>query len=204
MTAAKSLPTIQAPACPEGGVFRIAATHTAMPIPASCFRSKISTSERTHLSQQGLHRCRFRCERANDLVVDRRNISRRRGYRDACLVVLFPERSDSSSTQRPRTAAKGTQDSETSCARAVWFRKTSHLRITITENVSRHGARVVTNRRWYPHDSVLVRLPAEVLPARARITYCQPLKGAEFAMGLQFSLAVYSWIGSPQYATHSH
>ena len=70
--------------------------------------------------------------------------------------------------------------------------------ITITENVSRHGARVVTNRRWYPHDSVLVRLPEEVLPARARITYCQPLRGAEFAMGLQFSLAVYSWIGSPQ------
>jgi PilZ domain len=70
--------------------------------------------------------------------------------------------------------------------------------ITITENVSRHGARVVANRRWYPHDSVLVRLPEEALPARARITYCQPLKGAEFAMGLQFSLAVYSWIGSPQ------
>jgi hypothetical protein len=69
--------------------------------------------------------------------------------------------------------------------------------ITFTENVSRHGARVVTKRRWSPNDSVLVKLPKESLPSRARITYCQPLKGDEFATGLQFSLAVYDWIASP-------
>ena len=68
--------------------------------------------------------------------------------------------------------------------------------ITFTENVSRHGARVVTKKRWRPNDSVLVKLPQECLPSRARITYCQPLKGGEFAMGLQFSLVVYSWLGS--------
>jgi hypothetical protein len=62
---------------------------------------------------------------------------------------------------------------------------------TFTENVSRHGARVVTKRRWSPNDSVLVKLPQESLSSRARITYCQPLKGYEFAMGLQFSLVVY-------------
>ena len=68
--------------------------------------------------------------------------------------------------------------------------------ITFTENVSFHGARVVTKRRWSPNDSVLVKLPQESLPSRARITYCQPLKGDEFAMGMQFSLAVYDWIRS--------
>ena len=68
--------------------------------------------------------------------------------------------------------------------------------ITFTENVSRHGARVVSKRRWSPNDSVLVKLPQESLPSRARITYCQPLKEDEFAMGLQFSLLVYEWIGS--------
>ena len=67
--------------------------------------------------------------------------------------------------------------------------------ITFTENVSRYGARVVTNRRWHPNDSVLVKLPREYLPIRARITYCLPLKGDKFAMGLQFSSLVYSWIG---------
>jgi PilZ domain len=69
--------------------------------------------------------------------------------------------------------------------------------ITFTENVSRHGARVVTKRRWSPNDSVLAKLPLERLPSRARITYCQPLKGDEFAMGLRFSLVVYDWKGSP-------
>jgi len=63
--------------------------------------------------------------------------------------------------------------------------------ITFTENVSRHGARVVTKRRWNPNDSVLVKIPQESLPSRARITYCQPLKGDEFAMGLQFSFVDY-------------
>ena len=61
---------------------------------------------------------------------------------------------------------------------------------TFTENVSRHGARVVTKRSWSPNDSVLVKLPQECLPSRSRITYCQPLKGDEFAMGLQFSFGV--------------
>jgi hypothetical protein len=68
--------------------------------------------------------------------------------------------------------------------------------ISFTENVSRHGARVLTKRRWSPSDSVLVKLPQESRPSRARITYCQPLKGDEFAMGLQFPLVVYDWIGS--------
>jgi PilZ domain len=69
---------------------------------------------------------------------------------------------------------------------------------TFTENVSSHGARVVTKRRWSPNDSVLVKLPQELLPSRARITYCESRKEDEFAMGLQFSLVVYyyDWIGT--------
>jgi hypothetical protein len=62
---------------------------------------------------------------------------------------------------------------------------------TFTENVSSHGARVVTKRHWSPNDSVLVKLPQECLSSRARITYCQPLKGDELAMGLQLSLVDY-------------
>jgi hypothetical protein len=69
--------------------------------------------------------------------------------------------------------------------------------VTFTENVSRHGARVVAKRRWLPDEHVFVKLPDECLPSRARITYCQPLKGDRFALGLEFGLAVYDWIGSP-------
>ena len=59
---------------------------------------------------------------------------------------------------------------------------------TFTENVSDHGARVVTAKRWSPNDSVLVKLP-ESPSCRARITYCQHLKEDEFATGLQFSFS---------------
>ena len=76
-----------------------------------------------------------------------------------------------------------------------------HCEVTFTENVSLHGARVVTKKPWSPNDGVLVRLPQEGLLSQARITYCQSLKGNEFAMGLQFSS--YDWIGARQSAMHS-
>jgi hypothetical protein len=41
--------------------------------------------------------------------------------------------------------------------------------ITFTENVSLHGARVVTKRRWSLNDSVLVKLPEECPPSRANL-----------------------------------
>ena len=68
--------------------------------------------------------------------------------------------------------------------------------ITFTENVSPHGARILSKRRWSPNDSVLVKLPQDGGPSRARITYCQPLSGDEFATGLQFSFLVYEWMSS--------
>jgi hypothetical protein len=73
--------------------------------------------------------------------------------------------------------------------------------ITFTENISDHGARVVTKRRWSPNDSVLVKLPQEALPFRARITYCRPSKRDEFAMGLEFPYLIYEW---DNLAIHSH
>lgn len=68
--------------------------------------------------------------------------------------------------------------------------------MTFTENVSPHGARVLSKRHWRANDSVLVKLPQEGGPSRARITYCQPLRGDEFATGLQFSFLIYEWMGS--------
>lgn len=58
-----------------------------------------------------------------------------------------------------------------------------------TENVSRHGARVLTKIRWMPNERVLVRLPQELEFSGARITYCQDLSEESFGVGLQFSSA---------------
>ena len=69
--------------------------------------------------------------------------------------------------------------------------------IALTENVSRYGARVVTKMPWRPNDGVTVKLLREGLPNSARITYCNPLKGEAFAIGLQFSSPVVSWMVWP-------
>jgi PilZ domain len=55
-----------------------------------------------------------------------------------------------------------------------------------TENVSRHGLRVLTEWPW-PRDTQLTVLSAETeLWDRARVVYCQPLSGNLFALGLEF------------------
>jgi hypothetical protein len=63
-----------------------------------------------------------------------------------------------------------------------------------TENASRHGARVVASASWRPNDHVLVRLPACERPSRARIAYCNALRGDAFAVGLQFPSVVNDWV----------
>lgn len=70
------------------------------------------------------------------------------------------------------------------------------IEIALTENVSRHGARVVTKRHWQPNDSVIVKLLRGDRRSGARIAYCKPLKREAFAVGLQFSSARESWIDS--------
>ena len=65
--------------------------------------------------------------------------------------------------------------------------------ITVTENVSRYGARVVTKALWRPTAGLTVKLLQEDLPYDARVAYCHPLPDEVFAVGLQFTLPVVSW-----------
>jgi cell division septation protein DedD len=58
--------------------------------------------------------------------------------------------------------------------------------ITRTENVSSHGARVVTRSSWRLNDGVLVKFLRGGLRTRARVAYLKPSTGA-FVVGLQFS-----------------
>ena len=62
-----------------------------------------------------------------------------------------------------------------------------------TQNVSRHGARVLTKRHWQPNDRVLVRLPAAAGRSLARIAYCAPVAEQSFAAGLKFSVPIDEW-----------
>jgi hypothetical protein len=63
----------------------------------------------------------------------------------------------------------------------------------LTENVSIHGARVVSSRPWKPDERLNVHsLPGD-FRARARVIYCVPLGTDSFAIGLQLLAAAGNW-----------
>jgi hypothetical protein len=63
----------------------------------------------------------------------------------------------------------------------------------VTENVSTHGARIVSSRPWKRNDRLNVHsLPGD-FRARARVIYCEPLGTNSFAIGLQLLAAAGNW-----------
>jgi hypothetical protein len=65
---------------------------------------------------------------------------------------------------------------------------------SLSQNASRHGARILSRKHWQRHDHVLVKLPQKAQPSRARVAYCIALAGDAFAVGLHFSSAVADWL----------
>jgi hypothetical protein len=55
-----------------------------------------------------------------------------------------------------------------------------------TQNVSHHGARVLTKAHWRPNDRVLVGLPRALERSPAQIAYCVALSEHDSAIGLKF------------------
>jgi len=55
---------------------------------------------------------------------------------------------------------------------------------TFTENVSRHGARIVTMSELELGGTIEIHLPYGGFRLRGRVVYCQPLFAGKFAAGL--------------------
>jgi hypothetical protein len=65
---------------------------------------------------------------------------------------------------------------------------------TFTENVSLHGARVWSTRRWKINDHLtIVTLPGS-FRSLARVAYCESVPGAGYAVGLEFIERSGSWV----------
>jgi hypothetical protein len=63
----------------------------------------------------------------------------------------------------------------------------------VTVNVSPHGARVITKRRWRTDDHVGIASLAGDLRVQARVVYCHPQGGDNFYVGLEFRRSFFDW-----------
>jgi hypothetical protein len=72
----------------------------------------------------------------------------------------------------------------------------------VTENVSSHGARVITSHPVPPNARLYVRSMLGSLRSRARVVYCQQVATNAFAVGLELSATAGKWT-LPSFATQN-
>jgi PilZ domain len=65
---------------------------------------------------------------------------------------------------------------------------------TFTENVSAHGARVVSVRRWEQGEPLTFVSRTGEFRSSARVAYCQSLRGEGFAIGVEFLEPQGRWV----------
>jgi hypothetical protein len=63
---------------------------------------------------------------------------------------------------------------------------------TMTVNVSRSGARILTNRRWRPGEMLDLASPRGEFHRHCRVIYCHPLTDRQFCVGLEFDASLRS------------
>jgi hypothetical protein len=63
----------------------------------------------------------------------------------------------------------------------------------VTENISAHGARVLTGSPWKPNDRLNIRSLLGNFRSRARVVYCEPQERGLYAVGLQLFAAAGHW-----------
>ncbi len=65
--------------------------------------------------------------------------------------------------------------------------------LTLTENTSSRGARVVTKGLWRPNDSLVIKSLEGNLQSEARVIYCQPIREGVYAIGLELLAPEGEW-----------
>lgn len=67
----------------------------------------------------------------------------------------------------------------------------------VTDNVSSHGARVLTSKALKFNERLNVRSLLGSYRSRARVVYCMPAEGGLYAIGLQLYASAGEWV-SPE------
>jgi hypothetical protein len=61
---------------------------------------------------------------------------------------------------------------------------------TTTVNISRHGVRVLTSRRWHAGEQLGLTLLSGEVQRQGRVIYCYPLTDGQFCVGLEFDVGI--------------
>jgi hypothetical protein len=64
---------------------------------------------------------------------------------------------------------------------------------TVTEDVSPHGARVLTKRHWQPGEVPLLTPLIGEFPKHARVVYCDPQPKGGYSVGIEFEGPSFKW-----------
>ena len=67
--------------------------------------------------------------------------------------------------------------------------------LTITEDISGRGARVVTKGLWRPNDSLVIKSLEGDLQSEARLVYRQSIREDTYAIGLELIAPTGNWRG---------
>ena len=70
---------------------------------------------------------------------------------------------------------------------------------TYTNNVSAHGACVISAHAWQHGEEAVVTSVKDEIAMRGRVVYCQELDGHQFAIGLNFPEQVVQWSSYKKY-----
>jgi hypothetical protein len=65
--------------------------------------------------------------------------------------------------------------------------------LTYTDNVSAHGARVLSNRPWQTGELVQVTSFKEKVPIRGKVTHCEKRGDKRYSIGLNFNGSRVTW-----------
>lgn len=69
-----------------------------------------------------------------------------------------------------------------------------------TVNISRHGARVITSRRWQLGEELGITSLSGEFRRQGRVIYCCPLtdgQSGQFCVGLEFDASIMNWKDVP-------
>jgi hypothetical protein len=69
----------------------------------------------------------------------------------------------------------------------------SRTELTLTENISGRGARVVTRKLWSANDSLVIKSLEGAFESEARVIYSQPIRESVYAIGLELIAPTGNW-----------